>query len=468
MRLLNQQFALSPSTVSAISFVLMVVIVAGIGFSGTAHVLNYLEERLVIHGIEHDREIASALLPNLEIVAANHPDDIPNRFIQEVKDFRTSGFRIFVIDRKTQSMIVDSEVPLASPLPINESWLGSATRLDGAQLDLLQEIGPARVVGENNHLMLLWLQEIDQPQLEGWILGVANDHETLSGFMGDLTLHLDLVLLLTYLLITVLGYFAMRGIGRSYERRLESQILERTQELEAAHDEVLLKTRLATIGQTAAVLTHEMRNPLASIKLALSGLQGSDMGEREHRRVDLVLGEVDRLNSLLSETLDYVRPINLSLRPVDLFELLSTIIRQQQPIIEEKAIQVDLKGCNDCTAMHIDEAQIHQVLLNLIKNAVEATPAGGEISIVARREERELITEITNGGDPMNEETLQKAFDLFFTTKAKGTGLGLGLVKRVVEEHGGSVELISNDQVGTRVTLRFPLELSATHQRVLS
>ena len=464
MKLINKQYTLSPITVSAISFFLMVVIVAGIGFSGTAHVLNYLQERLVIHGIEHDQEIAAALLPNLEIVAANHPDDIPNRFIQEVKDFRTSGFRIFVIDRNAQEVIVDTEFPLASPLPIAESWLGNATRLDGAQINLLQESGAARVVGENNHLMLLWLQELDQPQLDGWILGVANDHETLTGFMGDLNLHLNLVLLLTYVLITVLGYFAMRGIGRTYERRLESQVIERTQALEAAHDEVLLKTRLATIGQTAAVLTHEMRNPLASIKLALSGLQGSDLGDREHRRIDLVLGEVDRLNSLLSETLDYVRPINLSLRPVDLFQLLSSIIRQQQPIIEEKAIQVDLKGCDDCTAMHIDEAQIHQVFLNLIKNAVEATPAGGEISAVMRREDEALIVEITNGGDLLSEEILHKAFDLFFTTKSKGTGLGLGLVKRVVEEHGGSVELISNKQVGTRVTLMFPLALSVTDQ----
>jgi signal transduction histidine kinase len=468
MRLLNQKFSLSPTTVSAISFVLMVVIVAGIGFSGTAHVLNYLQERLVIHGIEHDREIASALLPNLEIVAANHPDDIPNRFIQEVKDFRTSGFRIFVIDRHTQSIIVDTEVPLASPLPIAESWLGNVTRIDGTRFDLLQEAGAARVISENNHLMLLWLQELDQPQLDGWVLGVANDHETLSGFMGDLYLHLDLVLLLTYLLITALGYFAMRGVGRSYERRLESQVLERTQALQAAHDEVLLKTRLATIGQTAAVLTHEMRNPLASIKLALSGLQGSGLGDREQRRVNLVLGEVDRLNSLLSETLDYVRPINLSLRPVDLFQLLSTIISQQQPIIKEKAIRIALKGCDDCTALHIDEAQIHQVFLNLIKNAIEATPTGGEISAIMRREEESLTVEITNGGDLLSEEVQIKAFDLFFTTKAKGTGLGLGLVKRVVEEHGGNVELISNQQVGTRVTMRFPLELLATEQKAFS
>jgi signal transduction histidine kinase len=102
----------------------------------------------------------------------------------------------------------------------------------------------------------------------------------------------------------------MRSIGRTYERRPESRVRDRTQALEAAHEEMLSKARLATIGQTASVLTHEMRNPLASIKLALSGLRGShNLEDRERRRVDLVLGEVDRLDGLLSETLGYVQPV---------------------------------------------------------------------------------------------------------------------------------------------------------------
>ncbi|RLJ20496.1 hypothetical protein DJ031_05595 [bacterium endosymbiont of Escarpia laminata] len=270
-------------------------------------------------------------------------------------------------------------------------------------------------------------------------------------------------MLLTYVLITLLGYYAMRRIGRTYERRLESQVRDRTQALEAAHEEVLLKTRLATIGQMASVLTHEMRNPLASIKLALSGLRGSaSLEDREHRRVDLVLGEVDRLDGLLSETLDYVRPVRLSAKPVDMNRLLSKVLKQQEPLLGEKGILLKHEGCSECTAMRVDETQIHQVLLNLIKNAIEASPQGGEVGTSLRHEGNELIFEITNGGEPLSEEVMGRAFEPFFTTKPKGTGLGLGLVKRVVEEHGGRVTLASNVGIGTRLTLTFPFRTALT------
>ncbi len=108
--------------------------------------------------------------------------------------------------------------------------------------------------------------------------------------------------------------------------------------------------------------------------------------------------------------------------------------------------------------MRVDETQIHQVLLNLIKNAIEASPQGGEMGASLRHEGDELVFEITNGGEPLSEEVLGRAFEPFFTTKPKGTGLGLGLglVKRVVEEHGGTVTLASNAGIGTRLTLTFP------------
>jgi signal transduction histidine kinase len=115
----------------------------------------------------------------------------------------------------------------------------------------------------------------------------------------------------------------------------------------------------------------------------------------------------------LSETLDYVRPVKLSDTPVDLDQL--------------------------------------------IKNAVEASPSGGLISISLAREANCLVLEITNEGEVLSPDTLQRIFEPFYTTKPKGTGLGLGLVKRVVEEHGDAVELTSDTATGTRVVLHLPL-----------
>ncbi len=447
-----------PSTVSWLSFVLLGLIVAGIGLSGTAHVVNYLQERLIAHGIEHNQEIASALIQKLESFVQNDSRDATNILSHAIEDYKAFGFRIFILDRNNQAVIVDSEMPLTSPLPIKQSWLANATSLDGSSIALPQENGVVHALGDDHHPMLICLQEMEMPGPNRWALGIASDQTTLTDFMGDLHWHLDAVLLLTYVLITLLGYYAMRSIGRTYERRLESQVHERTLALEAAQKEMLHKTLLATIGQTATVLTHEMRNPLASIKLALSGLKGSaTLEDRERRRVELVLGEVDRLDGLLSETLDYVRPVKLSDQPVDIDLLLSKVLKQQEPLMQEKGIRLKHEGCTDPTAMRIDKAQIHQVLLNLIKNAIEASPQGGEIGTSLRREGDQLVVEISNGGEPLSEEVLQRAFEPFFTTKPKGTGLGLGLVKRVVEEHGGMVTLASDVVIGTRMTLTIPL-----------
>ena len=323
-------------------------------------------------------------------------------------------------------------------------------------------VGAAKATDEDSHPMLIWLEKIDGEEApsDQWLLGVASDQHKLNDFLGELHWHLDGILLVTYIMIGFLGLFAMRGIGRAYERKLEAQVQERTLALKIAHDDVLEKTRLATIGQTASVLAHEMRNPLASIKLALSGMSGQEsLSDRSRRRVELVTGEVDRLDALLSQTLDYVRPINLSTRPVLLDQLISKVEEQQQPLFTEHGITLRRQLCAECAAIRLDEDKMHQVLLNLLKNAVEASPEGGEIGLRLLRDNvNHAVIEITNGGEPIDAETADRAFDPFFTTKPRGSGLGLGLVKRIIEEHGGKVTIGAGPSGGTRVMVYLPMD----------
>lgn len=451
----------NPSTVSWLSFFLMGLIVAGIGLSGTAHVVNYLGVRLAEHGIEHNREVAASLVPRIARSLEAEQGDLTQMLSEAISPYRTYGFRIFVIDRERGMVVADSDSTLAEAIPIEQTWLAHAVKLVGSRkpVSVRTAVGAAQALGEDHHPMLIWLQEMPSAEKSAWVLGVGRDQKMLADFMGDLHWRLDVVMLLTYVLITLLGYYAMRSIGRTYERRLESQVRDRTQALEAAHEEMLSKAKLVTIGQTASVLTHEMRNPLASIKLALSGLQGSrNLDGRERRRVDLVLGEVDRLDGLLSQTLDYVRPVKFSSTPVDLDRLLTRVLKQEKPLMEEKGIRLERTGCDEGVAASLDEGQMHQVLLNLVRNAVEASPLGGVISLTLARETDELVLGVTNAGAPLSPETLQRAFEPFYTTKPRGTGLGLGLVKRVVEEHGGAVDLSSDPTTGNRLTVRLPLK----------
>jgi signal transduction histidine kinase len=437
----------------------MGLIVAGVGLTGTAQVVGYLHGRLLAHGIDHDRKVAEHLQPLLAAALAADPQPDPARLRAAIATYGVFGYRLFIVDRARGLLVADTRATGPLPRAVASSWLAAATPLEGTSHRTTLRRGPAIAVIAHNHPLLLWFQPLggNAARPGRWLLGVASDEKTTTQILGDLHWHLDGVMLLTYLLIAVLGYFAVRSIGRQYERGLEAQVHDRTLALKTAHEEILRKTRLATIGQTASVLAHEMRNPLSSIKLALSGLRGAgNMPERERRRVDLVLGEVDRLDGLLSETLDYVRPIRLSPRPVALQELLDRVLRAQGPLLEERGLRVRRETRGTCPALRLDEDKMHQVLLNLLKNAAEASPAGGEIGIREYRDGAERVLEITNAGEPMDPRTQDRAFEPFYTTKPKGSGLGLGLVKRVTEEHGGSVALASDPDTGTRVRLRLP------------
>ncbi|MCF6282062.1 MAG: ATP-binding protein [Candidatus Polarisedimenticolaceae bacterium] len=447
-----------PVTVSLVSFLLLALIVAGAGWLGGDHIVGYLQERITQHGVEHNEEIAEGILPLLqqpleESVEEQQVVKVFQAFIEHATPF---GVQIFLIDRETHSVIAGSEKGRLRPTAFTDFLSQPITRLSGEPIaDITDWQGPARSLWEDGAPLLLHFQKVPGSR---WSLGLTSDYQQLTEFVSDLRWHFDLVLLLTGGLIATLGFAAVRWVGRAYESDLEAQVKARTRDLEATHREMLSETRLATIGRMATVLTHEMRNPLASIKLALSGLRGSDyLQQRDRQRVNLVLGEVDRLNGMLSETLDYARPIQLSEKPGHLDHLLDRVLELEEPLLTQKKIQISRQVCSDSPAIRLDAGKMQQVLLNLIKNAIEASPTGGEISIVLRREGQKVILELINGGTPMESETVARAFEPFFTTKPKGTGLGLGLVKRIVEEHGGEVTIQSDSRTGTCVTLVLPV-----------
>jgi signal transduction histidine kinase len=299
-------------------------------------------------------------------------------------------------------------------------------------------------------------------ELSGFAMRQAQDMAVTTNMFDQIMLHLSSAIIVIFLLISIWGFIAVRRIGRLYESYMLNELNECERELHDVYQENLQKSRLATIGQTASVLAHEMHNPMSSIKLALSGLKGSEnLTPRETKKVDLVLGEVDRLKSLLSETLDYVRPVRLSDTPVDLGLLLKQVLKQQEPVIQQQGIQIDTAEVHGAARMCIDKGQFHQVLLNLLKNAIEASPTNETIQFRLKQENDQILFAISNRGKPMDQQTLEHAFEPFFTTKPKGTGLGLGLVKRVVNEHGGHVSIDSSEKNGTTVWIKLPLDQSA-------
>ncbi len=453
-----------PLTVSLISFLLMLSIVIVIGLIGGRHIISYLQTQLVEHGIAHNEEVINGMRPLLErsLEDGVEPAKVVAGFQQFAEHAQPFGVRLFLLDLTRGRVLADSRQPRAMPYPVQQLTTTPIYRFDGSVIKTAEKWnGTVWRKTASGAIELLTLHPLQTPSsvTAHWALGVSSDLSELLLFMDELHLHLDIVLLITYGLIGLLGFMVLRWVGRRYESGLEQQVAARTRDLEAAHRKLLDQTRLATIGQTASVLAHEMRNPMASIKLALSSVsRNQELPQREKQRLDLVLGEVDRLENLLSETLEYVRPIVRDEQPCSLDELLDRVLELEQPMLKEKKLLLKRESCPDCPKIWLDSRKMQQVLLNVLKNAREASVEGGTVGLTLYHQENCLRLRVTNQGSPLSAEVKAQAFEFFFTTKARGTGLGLGLVKRVVEEHGGTVELHGDDHGQTQIELCLPID----------
>lgn len=212
-------------------------------------------------------------------------------------------------------------------------------------------------------------------------------------------------------------------------------------------------SRLASIGQFASGIVHEIRNPLATISLALDHLAGvTELPKGAAKRVQLAHEEIGRLERILSDILLYAKPLSLQRTPQDLVELVAETVSAASG----DSAPIEIRSA-PCPLVPADRDRIRQVLINLIHNAQQASPPGSSIGIRCRPSAAGWVeVEISNGGERIPEKVLQRVFEPFFTSKTRGTGLGLPIVQRIVSAHGGEIELLSDDQDGTRAILRLP------------
>jgi len=215
------------------------------------------------------------------------------------------------------------------------------------------------------------------------------------------------------------------------------------------------------IETLAAGVAHEVRNPLNSVQINLSILEQelSELVADRQAHVFAVLAkiaaEVKRLDDFVSEFLRFARPPKLNIEPLPVRLLLADLAAFIAPECSKKgvAISLDLRGPETA---RVDGFQLKQAILNLVLNALQATRSGGHVVLRTSGDERRLEVSVSDDGEGMSPETQEKAFTPFFTTRQEGTGLGLPLVRRIVEQHGGSVEVSSAGAEGTTVTMVFP------------
>ena len=261
------------------------------------------------------------------------------------------------------------------------------------------------------------------------------------------------------------------GFTQDEVRRLISTLHRSAVILENIHSFRALEEqqRLAALGTMAAGLAHEIRNPLAGIKGAAQYLHTTEEPPDAEEFQDLlgvIVGETDRLAGVVEQFLDYARPMQVHAVATDLSALVQKLIQLVKLRDPTSEVSITLDAPPDLPRVTCDADKVHQILLNLIRNALEAVATDGTIQVRMRngqvtgpgrapREAVEILVE--DDGPGLSNEALQKLFIPFYTTKQHGTGLGLPISRRLVEAHGGELTARSRRSGGTRVTVRLPL-----------
>lgn len=262
--------------------------------------------------------------------------------------------------------------------------------------------------------------------------------------------------------VSVTSYKRSSGTGRSCYVVMLSDVTERN----ASEARLRRSENLASMTTMAAGVAHEIKNPLAAMAIHLQLLRKAfDRKttltiEDAQRYLDVLDEEIDRLNSIVVDFLFAVRPMDTRLRLGQIRRTLEEVADFVSPELSEHNVRLQLDIPVSIPRLEFDEHLIKQALLNLIKNAMNAMEGGGALTLQIRQDQNQVLLKVVDTGIGMDEQTQQKIFEPYFTTKATGTGLGLTVVYKIMKEHRGDITVKSKPGEGTTFTLYFPIPKS--------
>ena len=243
---------------------------------------------------------------------------------------------------------------------------------------------------------------------------------------------------------------------------IELQRRERTRS-EVLTKELARQEHLSSLGQMAAGLAHEIKNPLGSIKGSAEILEDDfPEGSKKREMLQVLSQETNRLDHVVEDFLNFARPRPLERRPTQINRVLDGVVAQIEVDTRAQRVEIVKDLADDIPSAEFDAEKLHQVFLNLSLNALNAMPDGGRLEIESRlmnlEGEPHIAVTFQDDGQGIDSDDLEKIFDPFFTTSESGTGLGLSISHMIVQNHGGHIDVRRNGDKGTRIRILLPIK----------
>ena len=262
-------------------------------------------------------------------------------------------------------------------------------------------------------------------------------------------------------------------IQKFYSELLEELVEEKTGELRETQRHLLEAQRMAVIGETAAMVGHDLRNPLQvifdSIYLLRTRLGKSSLPSNQKQPIDKIINLVNEqaqyMNKIVSDLQDYAKPISLEITDCEVEKMVKAAM---SVLMIPQNVKISLQIEDGAQVIPMDPTLMNRVFINLLMNAVQAMPHGGHLTVTARRENENAVISFTDTGKGIAKENLGKLFTPLFTTKAKGQGFGLAVCKRLIEAHGGRITAENEINKGAKFIITLPLEKSGNNRQAAS
>ncbi|HUK99447.1 MAG TPA: GAF domain-containing protein [Nitrospirota bacterium] len=236
-------------------------------------------------------------------------------------------------------------------------------------------------------------------------------------------------------------------------------------DMRSLHEQLVQSEKMAALGAMIAEITHEIRNPLVSIGGFTRRLAKKIQDAEDKKYTDIILSEVSRLEGILQDNLSYVKESALQLSDVDINDVMQEILLLYESEFIQRGIRVQLGLSSSVPRLMVDVQQIKQAVINVVKNAMEAMENGGTISIstCALPDLNEVSLEIADTGPGIPAKILHNIFNPYYSTKPRGTGLGLPITNRIIRAHKGKIEIRNKDSGGVIFTIKLPVQDNAAH-----